>query len=142
MPVPCFCKEGPTGTRRVMSFMSDETGAATIEFVLWLPIFMAVLCMIVDATMIFSNRTQALRIIQDANRGFAIGRLTTTDETETYILDRIQPISPSVQVATTVDQGIIVTAVVMPARELDVLGILGVAFDFNVGVSAEHIAEN
>lgn len=123
-------------------FLKCQKGATTIEFVLWLPVFFMALCMIIDATMIFSNRTHALRVVQDANRSFAIGRLTTPEETEGYISSRISQLSPSATINTTVAQGVITTSVVMPSTELAMLGIFDVALDFNVGVTAQHMAEN
>ena len=124
------------------SFLRSEYGGTSIEFVLWVPVFFAVLCLIVDATMIFSNRTHALRVIQDANRAFAIGRLTSTTETENYVTTRLRQMSPNAAAQTTVSQGVIRTAVTMPSSEIDVLGIFDVALNFTVGVSAEHMAEN
>lgn len=127
---------------KLSNLVKCNRGAATIEFVLWMPIFIAALCLIVDATMIFSNRTHALRVVQDANRSFAIGRLTTAEETESYISARISNLSPSATINTTVTQGIITTSVVMPSNELAALGVLDVALSFDVGVSAQHMAEN
>ncbi len=130
------------GVDAVASFLREEKGSTTIEFVLWLPLFMAFVCMIVDATMIFSNRAHALRIVQDANRSFAIGRLTSTSETEDYVSARLANLSPSATVNTTVTSGVITTLVVMPSQEIDAVGIFDTAFHFNIGVSAQHMAEN
>lgn len=123
-------------------FRRREEGSVTIEAVLWLPVFMAFLVLVVDATMIFSNRTQALRIIQDANRSFAIGRLDTIEDTKDFVLARLQQISPSAQVETTVATGMITTQVWMPSREIDALGLFSQLVGITVRVGAQHMAEN
>jgi Flp pilus assembly protein TadG len=110
--------------------------------VLWLPVFLAVLGIVVDGTIMFTNRSMAMKVVQDANRSFAIGRLTTPVETQDYILTRLRPMSPSVTAQTSVDKGVILTRVTMPAEEIDAIGLFGLLTGFKVGFQAQHMAEN
>lgn len=123
--------------------MKNQSGAATIEAVIWIPFFILLFCVVVDGTMVFSQRTQAIRIMQDANRSFAVGRLDTPEETETFILDRLRPLSPGASADTSVALGIISSRVAMPVSDLEITGLLSeITQDFTVVVQSQHMAEN
>ena len=49
-------------------FKRDKTGSATIEAVLWLPLFFAAFGLMTDAAMVFNGHSRVMRVIQDANR--------------------------------------------------------------------------
>jgi hypothetical protein len=123
--------------------VKNQSGAATIEAVIWIPFFILLFCVVVDGTMVFSQRTQAIRIMQDANRSFAVGRLDTPEETETFILDRLRPLSPGASADTSVALGIISSRVAMPVSDLEITGLLSeITQDFTVVVQSQHMAEN
>ena len=44
-------------------FRRDEEGSATIEAVLWIPMFMFLTVLIADTSFIFFGRAQAMRLI-------------------------------------------------------------------------------
>lgn len=126
------------GLRR---FRSDENGAATIEAVLWIPVFFFLLVLIVDASLMFHGQARALRIVQDNNRAVAVGRIPTTDA-EAIILNRLAQISPNARVSTSNNSGIIGTVVGMPATDLSSLGIVTKMGDFTIWASAEQFLED
>lgn len=123
-------------------FARNEGASATIESVLWLPVFVAFLGIVADGSVILSNRTMALKLVQDANRSLAVGRFTSTAQTEQFVLNNIRPTSPSATVTTTVNAGIITTRLAMPASEIDAVGIFGLLTGFTVGVRASHLRES
>ena len=57
------------------NFFTNEEGSATIETVIWLPIFTILLTMIINLSMVFFSESQILRVVQDGNRAFSLGRL-------------------------------------------------------------------
>ena len=127
---------------KVKSFLvQKEDGSATIEAVLWMPIFVFVLALAADAAMIYGAQAQALRIVQDANRSMSIGRLRSTEETQSFIMSHLSEISPNAQVTTTVQMGVITTRVMMPASDLSVTRMIPAFADVNVGIRAQHVAE-
>jgi len=57
-----------TFSQRVKQLRKDEDGFATLEALIWIPIFVFFLVFILDTTFIFFGKAQALRFIQDGNR--------------------------------------------------------------------------
>ncbi len=135
---PCM-KKRVSGLRR---FRSDENGAATIEAVLWIPVFFFLLVLIVDASLMFHGQARALRIVQDNNRAVAVGRIATTTDAEAIIRSRLAQISPNASVSTSNNSGIIGTVVGMPATDLSSLGIVTKMGDFTIWASAEQFLED
>ena len=122
--------------------LSDESGAATVEFVLWLPVMAALFGLIVDTSIVFGDQSQILRVVQDVNRAVSIGRVRTSDDAEAIILADIHNIAPNASVETTLSNGIIASTVTIPVSDLSVTNLIDVFHDFNVTVSAQHLSEN
>ena len=128
--------------RSIALGLSDESGAATVEFVLWLPIMAAVFGLVVDTSIIFGDRAQILRVVQDVNRAVSIGHVRTSDAAEAMILAGIDNIAPNASVETTLPNGIITSIVTIPISDLTVTNLIDVFRDFNITVSAQHLSEN
>ena len=129
---------------RSRRFLRREDGTATVEFLLWVPIIFTLLVMILDVSYVYFQRATALRMIQDVNRAFSIGRLEDEAEATAAILAAIHTISPNGEAATVYDTatGIITTYVNMPASDLMPVGTLpGLGNNFTIGLSAQHYAE-
>ena len=122
--------------------MKSEDGGATVEAVIWLPIFFFVLFLMVDVAMIFVGQSEALRVVQDANRNMSIGRFRTVAETEAYVEQQLARLSPSVAAVSVVNAGIVTTTVTMPAGDLQMSGFFTAVINANLSVSADHIVEN
>jgi Flp pilus assembly protein TadG len=122
-------------------FLRREDGAVTVEAVLWLPIFIAIFALIVDATMIMSGQAQALRVVQDANRLVSVGSIKSEEDTRTFIQTRLSGLSDNIDVQSGVAQGIITTNITMPSRDLVASGLLNVFANITVRVGAQHRAE-
>ncbi len=80
----------------------DQAGSATIEFLIWLPVLMFFLLLVVDVSFVLFGKSQALRIIQDANRAVSVGALEVP-EAKQFISDSFAPFSSN----TTVDMGVV-----------------------------------
>ena len=128
--------------------LSDDSGAATVEFVLWLPVMAALFGLVVDTSIIFGDKSQILRIVQDVNRAVSIGHVpipgdsTRIAAAEALILADIDNIAPNASAETTLVDGIITTTVTIPVSDLSVTNLIDVFHDFNVTVSAQHLSEN
>lgn len=55
------------------SFSEDDTGTATMEFVLWLPVFLLIIGLIVDTTLAMTLHSRHYDVARDASRGVALG---------------------------------------------------------------------
>ena len=107
-------------------FQKDERGAATIEMVLWLPFIFFCFLMVLDASMIFANHARVSRIVQDANRTYAVGGIATCDMTEDYIEARVRVLSPGANAFCERANGVVTVWVEMPSGEIDLTGSTGV----------------
>ena len=120
---------------------SAEDGTATVETVIMLPIFLTLLMLVVDVTMVFYGQSAVLRVVQDANRALAIRRITTVEETEALVRAGLPQLDGVMQVDSAIDAGIVTTQVQVPANALQILH----AFDYfngvTVRVSAQHYIE-
>lgn len=127
------------------SFLRREDGTATVEAVLWFPIFIAVFGLMVDAAMIFHGQSKVLRVVQDANRNLSIGRLDTDAEVEQYINAQLAlvGVTPSrTEALSDLTAGTVSTLVVVPAGEFGLLGYFNVLNALEVPVTAQHMRED
>ena len=120
-----------------------EDGTATIEAVLWLPLFLFGFTLAFDAAVMFTAETEALRVVQNANRLASISRLDDAAATETYVETTLNGLSPNATATSTISvSGVIQTAVTIPASDLGILGFFPQLADINLSVSADHMLED
>lgn len=131
-----------SSTRSLGKFLRDETGSATIEAVIWMPVFFLILAFIMNVSMVFFNESQMLRVVQDGNRAFSLGRLDDNVAVQDYILSQLAYLNANFTVATNISGGFVQTNLEAPAGELMPLNLASGAFDgIRVRVSAQHIIE-
>lgn len=131
-------------------FGRRDEGSATIEALFWIPAFLAVFALMVDTSFIYHNEARIHRIVQDANRNFSITRFDTASEVEAAIRSRLAAIniknasiSASIDENTTTGQkNAIITTVVVPANQLQMVGLYGSLVNSSVTVVGVHIAES
>jgi Flp pilus assembly protein TadG len=128
--------------RSVTRRLSDDSGSATVEVVIWLPVIMLLFCLIVDTSVVFGDRSQILRVVQDVNRAVSIGHVRTLDDAEALIRADINNIAPNASVETTLSNGIISSTVTIPVSDLAVTNTIDIFKDFDVTVSAQHLSES
>lgn len=129
-------------SRCIGEFLHRSDGVATIEAVLWMPVFVALFAIVADTALLFGSQTNALRVLQDANRAMSVGRFRTVEETEAYILNQVSGMSPNATASTVVVNHVITSRVTIPASDVVATGIVTAFADLEVNVFAEHMAEN
>ena len=129
-------------SRHIRRFTGRDEGTATVEAVLWFPIFILIFGLMVDAAMIFHGQAKVLRVIQDGNRNYSIGRLTTNEETQTYVQQTLAGIDIEATVTTTNVAGVATTTVRVPAAQLQILGYFSALQSLEIEVSSDHMLEN
>jgi Flp pilus assembly protein TadG len=123
-------------------FFTDEDGSFTIESVVWMPIFAILIAIIMNVSMVFYGESQMMRVVQDANRAFSLGRFEDELETETYILANLDHMDANFTVETTLSGGVITTELSAPAADLMPLNLMTSAFDsVDVSVFAQQLVE-
>jgi hypothetical protein len=66
--------------RSVLTFIRDEKGAVTIEFVLWVPIFVGLFVLVTDASIIYLTHSEMWSVARDTTRRMTTGEITTRAE--------------------------------------------------------------
>lgn len=122
-------------------FWNDERGSATIEALLWIPIFVYLLVLITDVSLIYYGKAQALRTIQDGNRALSVRFLPDATAAQDFIETRLQGYAPSVEVTTSISNGIVTTSATMLASELMAVGSIPTFRDTEISVTAQHFLE-
>ncbi len=59
--------------RSVFTFLRDEKGAVTIEFVLWVPIFVGLFVLVTDASIIYLTHSEMWSVARDTTRRMTTG---------------------------------------------------------------------
>ncbi len=84
----------------VSRFLRDEHGSATIEFVLWVPIFVVILVAATDATVLYLHHTEMWNVSRDVARRVAVGDMSEADavtvvQNEMFLYSRAYTVSTS-----------------------------------------------
>ncbi|MFQ5535702.1 MAG: TadE/TadG family type IV pilus assembly protein [Sphingomonadales bacterium] len=66
------------------AFLRDETGAVTIEFVLWVPVFVSMLVFVTDASIIYLTHSEMWNVARDTTRRMTTGEITSQAEARDY----------------------------------------------------------
>lgn len=129
--------------KRILGLLRDESGTATIESVLWLPVFIAFFCMIADASFIFFGQNRAYRIVQDANRNLSVGRLVDSGEVEAFVTASLADFAPNSVVQSNINStsGIVTTVVSLQASDLVATGLITAFLESTITVGSSHFVE-
>ncbi|TMM55103.1 TadE/TadG family type IV pilus assembly protein [Sulfitobacter sabulilitoris] len=129
-------------SRRMARFWRCEDGSYSIEAVIWMPIFALILAVITNVSIVFASESHMLRVVQDANRAFSLGRHDTTTETEDYIRANLAYLKAQLTVTSVLQGGTILSNVSIAASDLMPLSFFTSAFEgVDVNVTAQHIIE-
>jgi Flp pilus assembly protein TadG len=123
-------------------FAGSEDGSATVEAVLWIPIFLFFTFFVLDASMMYNAQSRALRMVHDTNRALAVGRILTEAEAEAQLRTRIAAISPSAIVDTAIVGGIVQSTVRMPVSEISLFNAFDAFSGFSVTASSQQLLED
>ena len=127
--------------QRTRRFARDESGAVTVEALLWIPFFFGMLLMIVDASAMFYGKTITLRAVQDANRAFSTGSIATEEEVQNHVKSRLASLSQSVSALTEVNGVFVTTTVKIPIEDLLVSGVFKALAKKKLVIEADYFLE-
>ena len=125
-------------------FRDDETGTATIESLLWMPIFFFLFVLITNASFIFYGKAQALKIIQDGNRTFAVGRITDADDAKDAIEVKLVKLANGqpVEILMDVTDGVITTTATISAIDLMPVKVATNFTNLRITINSAHFKED
>lgn len=124
--------------RALARFRRDQGGSATIESVIWMTAFFGLIILVSDASLAFFGKAEAFRAVQDGNRAYAVGRLTTPGAVKAWIEAEMEPIAPNAVATTTVSGGLVSSSLAMPASDLLLFGSLDAV---SITVRSQHYVE-
>ena len=126
---------------RPLRWMRGQDGSVSVEAALWLPIFMGLILVITNTSLVFYGQSQAMRVVQDANRAFSTGRLATEADVQAFIVERLAPLTAEPIVETVVHQGVIYTTAQLPVEDLAHIGTLNMFSGYHVNVASQFFVE-
>lgn len=70
--------------RKIACLASDETGAQTVELVLWLPVICALVMIVVDTATLYLTHTEMWTVARDTARRMTTGQLASAQAAKEY----------------------------------------------------------
>lgn len=125
---------GPGGVRGskgpLARLVADETGSATVEFALWIPLFCFLLISTADLGILLMRHAEMWDIARDAARRMAIYQMSA-DEARSHVIDRLAEDSDALVVEAEVGDEVRVLITVPTAHVLP-FGVFGSAMNGTV----------
>lgn len=115
-------QQEPRLIRKAKAFRKDADGSATIEFVIWLPLYVFILAMIADFSMVFMNQAKMWDAARDGARQIAFYRMTA-EEAEQHVASTLQNTAPNIDVSAS-DGDEVVVHVSTPIADASPIGLI------------------
>lgn len=132
---------------RLAAFSRREDGGATMEAVLWIPMYLVFMALIFDGALIFHGQSKVQRMAQDMNRlaiaGYyddGVGGVDTSamkDAAEAVVQARYKDATASINA----DADSVQTFLTVPSKNIAVIGLLPALVPMSITVSAAHMRE-
>jgi Flp pilus assembly protein TadG len=121
-------------------FLKSEAGSVTVEAAIWLPFWILFMFGLAQTAFIFHGQARALDVAQQATRAYAIGEYTTEAEVKSFVQASLASLSKRVTVSTSLSDGIITTAVTVPALDFGIAVFKNLG-NFNLTVTSQRVRE-
>jgi len=70
--------------RTISELLADEQGAMTVDFVVWLPLFVSLLVIVTDASILYLTQTEMWNVARDTVRRMTTGQVATMNDAECW----------------------------------------------------------
>jgi Flp pilus assembly protein TadG len=123
-------------------FKEDERGVATIESLLWMPLFFYLFILITDVSFIFYGKAQGLRAVQDGNRAYSTN-LMDLETAQERIRSRLNSFAPGSEAVMAYSDatGLVTTRATIPASSLMAVGSIPNFLNLDVVIVEAHYRE-
>ncbi len=122
--------------KELKSFVRREDGAVTVETILWVNFMLFFVLAIADLCIFFMNYGNAVRIIHEDNRAFAVGEVKSCTDLETRMNANLQVAIPSAQASCTVASPLTTVSVTLGSGDMGLGVISSMLNDVTVSTSA------
>lgn len=135
-----MAKRSKLFTRRMKGFRKDSDGSASIEFCLWMPVFMFLLMLTVDASILFMSQSNYWSISRDTAR-LVSRHAITAEQAKDYAESAAVSKYASPEAAVTINGQTVTVTLNSPAAELTVFNIFNFASAFEVEAATTQALE-
>ncbi len=106
----------------------DDSGSVTVEFVLWVPIFLVILGIMVDVSMMFLTQSNLWQVARDTARQISIRQLTTVTAAKNYAetAGTFSGNRPTATIAINNATQTVTVQLAVPIRDVGVFGVLNI----------------
>jgi Flp pilus assembly protein TadG len=98
--------------RGMQTFLRDDKGSQTVEFVLWLPIIASLMVIITDSSILYLTQTEMSNVARDTARRLSSGQLQTENAAVIYANQQLNLYDPAYVVTATRDATSSMTVVI------------------------------
>jgi Flp pilus assembly protein TadG len=124
-------------------FRRADDGAVSVEAMLWMPFFLLLMFGIGEVAFVFHGQARSLQVAQEANRGYAVGRFSSTTEAAAWAASAMSNYSDEIIATTRVDNNLmVITTISIPAKDFaGNIGIFSMFKRVRINVTAEQVVE-
>ena len=109
----------------ILTFLRDDRGSQTIEFILWIPIFVALLTIVIDATTLYLTHTEMSNVARDTARRMTAGYILSEAEAEAHAASAMSLRNYPYVVSTNYDLNTGVEVVIaVNVKDMSIIGYL------------------
>ena len=111
--------------RSFQSFLADERGSETIQFVSWIPLFAFLLITVTDVSFLYLAHTEMNNIARDIARRMSSGSLLTETDAENMAAARMNAMGYTYTVRTVINPDTAVgVEILVPVQDVAIFGPL------------------
>lgn len=128
--------------KRFLSFLRAESGSATVEFTLWVPVFLGILLLGADASVAFTRQANFWRITNETAR-IVSRHAMDVESGAAFARDKMQIGNYVPEIEVTIDdtKQVVTVSVTADAKQVAPLGILSFALDDSISFSVSQALE-
>jgi Flp pilus assembly protein TadG len=117
--------------KRARRFGRSERGVITVEFVIWMPVFLVILAFIADACALYLMQADMWNVARDTARRMTTGQLATTLEAHDYAAAQLMYPNKPYTITATPGVPDDVVEITIPIRDASIFGVLAVYGSFS-----------
>ena len=125
---------------RVKRFCRRTDGSASVEFVLWMPIFVAITILTIDTSILFTSQSNYWSVSRDTARLVSRHAMSEADA-EAYAAAQASMLWTQPTADVIINGPTVTVSLSAPASSLSIFNALGLASTLNIDASVTHTME-
>ena len=109
--------------RSIMTFLGDDSGSETVQFIVWLPLFAFLLVIVTDASFLYLYHTEMTNVARDTARRMTTGQIESNEDAQTHAYGQLFASNKPYSVIADYDPATAMTVVItVPMADVTVFG--------------------